>query len=267
MLLKIIFDYIITILRIVKSVFRGQRYHFDRKERKRILIFGNGPSYKEFDFKRFYSEYDLMCVNWFPLKEELFWELKPQYLCIIDPGFFQNQTQEFQDYINCLNRINWKMGIICPQGRELAINNSNIDYIKLNTIYYGTSKFKFLFYKYNMANFGLHNVLHGALFAAINMNYKEIYLTGTDYSEIENVRINRDNDFVILTKHGYGNEFVNVTKRGIYKKGEFYRFFLANYEGLKSFREANEYAEYRGCKIYNLVLHSYIDAFEKKELR
>lgn len=260
-----IFDFFIVILRIIKSILRGPCYHFDKKKRNKILIIGNGPSYREFDFSKIDSDFDLMCVNLFPLKEKLFWKIKPRYLCIIDPGFLK-RLKDIDGYMECLENVTWKMDIICPQGRTIIIKNNNISFIKLNMIYYGSPIMKCFFYKHNMANFGMHNVIHGALFASINLNYQEIYLTGTDYSEIKNVRINSDNDFVILSEHGYEkNEFINLTKNGNYKKGEFYWFFYYNYKGLKSFVEANEYAEHRGSKIYNLVPNSYIDAFEKIE--
>lgn len=243
-------------------------YKFDEKKRKRLLIIGNGPSYKKFPFDKIDNDVEYLCVNWLPLKDnDLFIKIRPKYLCFVDPGFFDPNNKGVEEYRKCLEKVDWPLSIICRADQRFEVKNPFIDHINISSICYEGNILKNFFYKNNMANFGTFNVLHAALFFAINMNYGSIYMTGVDFNEIENIRINEYNEFVIKEVHGYEPDRVcNVSKEPGNHTGHLYLFLYANYRGFKSFLEAEEYAKYKGSKIYNLVTGSYIDAFEKAEL-
>lgn len=255
--------FVITFLRIIYGKRRGPVFRFDSIKRKNLFIIGNGPSYLKTDIRAFANKCDVLCVNWFPVKEKIFWELKPRYVCAIDPAFFDEGNPQSLLYIDCLKKVDWNMYVICPQGKKFKINNSNIKYIHLNTIRYTKAFLRSFLCEHNLVNLGMHNVIHAALFTGINLNYKRILLSGVDYSEMNNIYINEKNEIIIKSTHGYGDELYNLTKSGIYKQAEFYKFFYYNYLGLKGFCYIEEFAKYKGIDIYNLVLDSNIDSFVK----
>jgi hypothetical protein len=111
-----------------------------------------------------------------------------------------------------------------------------------------------------------------SLFLGINIGYKNIYLSGADQRWHENVDMSVDNILSTRVVHFFDDEeevklqpfYISGNKnKGINKASD---FFMIQYKTFKSYEDVANYAQYRGTKIINLGLNSFVDAFEKKSI-
>ena len=112
----------------LKTILEGTREKFSLEPDKKVLIMGNGPSLKDIDLDKLMVEVtDIVCVNYFPLKDENFFIIKPKYLCILDPVFFEKSTDSTDEkkiqLINLLEKVDWTLKIITLQNQELLLKN------------------------------------------------------------------------------------------------------------------------------------------------
>ena len=278
--LKNIFLTIISILRFVRY---GSLKHvniFQASKMQDIIILGNGPSLKENleNDMNILKKTDTFAVNKFCLTPE-FHVLKPKYYLLIDPAFYiKNNTSlkflELQKSIfdSFIKEIDWDMTLFIPVRTDMKDNWNNLkSYNKHITIRYinnnvatGFKSITFLLYKYNVAMPMTQNVLVGAIFLSLNMNYKNIYLLGAEHSWTEDLRVNNKNQLYIQNKHYYGEE-ETIFYKGIEQKEiwRMHEILLAWSKTFMSYFVLHDYAKKVNAKIYNLTTGSYIDAFPK----
>ncbi len=246
----------------------GGTISWEKKMPQKALVLGNGPSLNNIDPFLFKEKgFSIVCVNYFPLKEEHFFELRPGYLCLLDPAFTDreryNNNENTKALFDRLSKVDWELKIITYMDVVLPIQNSSIKYIYLcehvaTEPYYINRRYEL--YKKNIASCGFQNVVIGALFYLIANGCKDICVAGIDMSEFKGLFVDENNDIIVEKTHHYGNERCKFEHVG---KGEFYRALGLYQKMFEQFFLISEFALDQGAKIRNLSVNSYVDVFEK----
>ena len=251
---------------------------------KDVVVLGNGPSLKDTfnneEKLRFIKEKDIFVVNSF-VNDNMFYILKPKYLCFMDPKFWATERcatiKKSHDIIlEKLSKVTWNLIIFMPsQARETNVFKTLIKENKfIQFIYINSScpkiedeNIRHSMYKQNLAMPRPQNVLVACLYLAINLNYKNIFLFGADHSWHLDLIVNQNNVLCLEDKHFYDNG--KVAYRPFYKDAkqtvcwsikEIFEAFMYIHE---SYEILEKYSSYMGAKIYNLSDFSCIDAFDR----
>jgi hypothetical protein len=239
---------------------------------EKVIIVGNGPSAKTFDYQKFISKgYDLLCVNFFALDQELFFTLKPRYYCIIDPAFFLTEEQmkypEMTQLFEVFERVDWKLNLVILSWQKLQINNKYIEFSIINcNRYMGNNNFiQKVLYTNNIGTFGYQNVIHAALYYLITAKVKKIGMIGVENDWHRELYVTKDNEVIREDRHFYGTQRINLTQRGEIKKGQLYLYFYYYYVTLQKYTLIANYAKLENTNIINYCVESYIDVFEKRD--
>ena len=236
-----------------------------------VIIMGNGPSLNNINFKKINRrKYKMCCVNYYPVKSKMFYYLRPEYLCLIDPGFFkytiEAEKQDFADLISALRMVDWPLTIIAPKWEKLPVKNPHIKYYWVNTYELSSNinkRFAYWLYNHNFANPGMQNVTLGALYFFIMNRCKKIYLAGVDLSDFKFLNVDENNRVYVDSNHSYGVTryyYDEMKENGV---SGFCEILGAYQKMFTDYRLAGKYAEYVGVRIANLSLQSYVDNFKK----
>lgn len=246
------------------------------------LIFGNGPSLKDVidEVPRIRQGRDLFCVNYLALSE-LYSRLKPSHYVLVDPFLWiddipapDHETRE-KLFARFAESTNWPMVLLVPREIKRGCNWARRAFFANNNIlpYYfnrvpidGYQWFRHFCYRHNIGMPPPHNVLIAAIFQAINIGYKKIYLFGSDHSWHEQIIVGPDNILYTKQEHFYDSKIVLVPIDKT-EKGQFFKIHEA-FHGWSSvfwcYHLLEHYSTSVGVKIYNSSSKSYIDAFERK---
>ncbi|HII95034.1 MAG TPA: hypothetical protein HA367_04775 [Candidatus Methanofastidiosum sp.] len=230
---------------------------------KNLLIIGNGPSAKTISEINDIKNLDLLCVNYFALENQAFFDLKPKFYCLIDPAFLNITEGRVHALIEIFEQVDWEMTLVIPQKWLLLVNNKKITRFSISSIYYSGKWFRTKLVSNNIVNIGHQNVINGAIQFAISAKYKVIYLIGVENDWHRELFVNRNNDVLRKTKHFYGESIANVTDSGTVIKGELFKYFYWYYNTLLIYHEIARVCNDLDIKVYNLVPESYIDVFDK----
>lgn len=268
--------YVLTagLYKCIYAIMNGMlKYPIKEDRGKNVLVLGNGPSLNNVDIEKLVfleeGELDIVCVNYFPSKENIFWKIKPQYLCLIDSVYFEKNEifeNDNKELFDVLERVDWDIKIICFCKNTIPVKNEHITYewISAKSLYrVSLPKFRHFLYKKNLVNCGAQNVIIAALYYFVTKNSNCIYLAGVDMSEFKFLFIDEDNNILVESTHSYGVEKVNCLDHKVVKKGEFYKLLGFYTRMFEQFSILSEYARLQKVKIYNLYKNSYIDVFEK----
>ena len=266
-----------------KAVLRYFKHHRIPKARgSRCIIAGNGPSLSE-NLKTnldILKKEPVFCVNHFANSPE-FSIIKPDYYCMIDPNFFRltasEELQKSRDrtFHEISTRTNWDMHLFLPfyPGQIMLEDYFSTKHLQMHIFHifpgFHIPIIRNLIYRTGLLMPRAQNVLIPAIFQAINMGYKEIYLLGAKHSWLEDITVKDDNVLYTTYKHFSGTS----TEAPIYKAAprntetfKMHELLDAFYITFRSYWMLNEYAKSRGTIIYNSTPHSFIDAFERKDL-
>lgn len=278
--LKLLIETIISLL----YVFRHKSYLIKNKIPKmyneKIFILGNGPSLKEnlANDMELLKENDIFCVNTFCLSS-YFIDIKPRFYIFLDPAYFiklgtAEKFIKLQESIieSLFQNVEWNMEIFIPnitdmkqQWYELHKKNP-----KLKIIYFNNNPaegfilVKHFLFKRNLALPKPQNVLVGAIYLSINMQYKNVYLLGADHSWTEDLRVNDNNQLYLVDKHFDSEEkklfYKGVKSKELWKMHEILGAWSIVF---KSYNELELYARKSKVNIINLTKESYIDSFKR----
>ncbi len=257
-----------------------KRFELDLKDKK-CFILGNGPSLKS-DLVKYRDDFTngiLYCVNSFPLTKE-FIELRPTFLVFVDPDYTSNSEFLLLEKTSLINRlvsvVKWDLNIMLPKNFEknnwfLEVERQN-EFVRLHYVnsfeFFDSSCFNL--FKRGCGHMQFQTVLVKAIFNALNLGFKEIYLFGADISMHEQLSVSDESIVNIKETHFYHEMFYHELKP-FWKDSEkihtftMFEAFLAFANMFKGFEELEEYSKYLGSKVYNCSSRSFIDAFEKIE--
>ena len=169
--------------------------------------------------------------------------------------------------IMLLSAKQWNLFLILPELNK----NIKICYVNTTWIDMGCSRgLKDFLYSKNLASPRVQTVLTSAIFLAMNMGYKKIFLTGADHSWHEKMVLGQDNVLYVKVEHFYAEEnlplrpfFSNPEETEVFKTHElFYALSLI----FESHHEVAQYAQYVKAKVFNTSKKTYIDAYERRLL-
>lgn len=250
------------------------------KKDKPIIILGNGPSLTNFieseEFDKIRNNNNFCVVN-FSILSPLFQQLKPEFLTIADPLFFQRpiNNEKIKLFKEVLLKVDWNFTLIIPfrfykQIQKELINQTNITVIPIHTQVLSEKiknlSFRNLIYKKGLSCPRIQNVVVASIYSMINYGYHHIYLYGVDHSWTTQLCVNTDNQVCLKDIHYYDNGKVEL-KPWLKGSGEPYKM----HEVLRdlaymfnSYHELQIYASYLGnIKIINNSPNSFIDAFDR----
>ncbi len=264
----------------IRTLCEGKRTKFKDKTDKDILLCGNGPSLSRIDLEKAKKRgIEIACVSFFPSKNKDFFRVKPGYLFLIDPLFFDYRKVYAKDdpaYIEmerlyeALQKVDWEMKLVVRQGNHVNIDNVHIKVEYLSQYSYfgqGAEHYLDYLYKRDLVILGAQNVCVSALFYFINITSGTIYLSGLDMSEFTCLAVDEDNDVYVETVHSYGVKKVSLNKQFQYKKGELYKKLAVYQRTFEQFYYLSGFAERMNRKVINLAPDSYLDVFEKKVIK
>lgn len=285
MLKRVVKDSYHTLTSLYRMI-RAERgtIHIPEQRKESIFIVANGPSVREQidKYPDMCVNRDVMCMNYIA-NADFYEKLKPRHYIIADINDFTPDDVCSPELVaarteglnNIIAKTAWKMSFYVPSfAREnknfyeklTANNNIDVKYFRTN-MFEGFDKLKYYFYSKGLAIPGAQTVLIPAIFLAIIMGYKNIYLFGAEHSWMKDIRCDENNRVYMHDEHSYG-----TIKRYLYKDA-FGKIPSTMYDELSSvanaFYEHNEvqkFAKYLGTNIYNVTPESYIDTYERKKI-
>jgi hypothetical protein len=277
-----------SLLSILKVLLFSKFKRFDttkiQKNHENCIILGNGPSLNDSieQYKSIINNYDLICVNYFP-KSEHFETLKPAIFVTAAPEFWiddvdDNYKEKSKILFDALaNKTNWKLVLFIPWEaknypkwqKQIAVN-ANISVVYFNpTPVDGFTNFRHLLFSQNLGMPRPQNVLIPSLMLSISMNYEKIYLLGADHNWLNEFSVDDNNNVLLRQKHFYDASEAKHLKmgklgRGKRKMHEILHKFMHTF---KNYHTIREYADSRNVKIINSTSNSFIDAFERGDIK
>ncbi|MCX5831441.1 MAG: hypothetical protein NT140_06085 [Deltaproteobacteria bacterium] len=273
---------LISLLRVLINHRINYSFPVFQKDNFEINILCTGPSLNESlsSSGNIFQSKDSMCVNKFA-ESDFFEIIKPSYYLLLDPVFWEENSRpvfiaERDRLYKLINtKTNWHLNLLLPLSAKHAFNwnyifqnNSNIRISFFNNVpLTGFKSIIHSLYKHNQGMPPAQNVLVAAIFVAINMGYKKLYLLGADHSwherlvlNDENVVCYRESNFFDKTEQQLIPWFKAQENAGTNKMHEIFMEIARMFLG---YQYLEEYSKYRNVKIYNASPKTYIDAFER----
>jgi hypothetical protein len=254
------------------------------------VLLGNGPSLKPFlqDHLDFLKDKAVFCVNNF-VRTQAFPLVRPEYYVIVAPDYWIKEEkpvwkeERYKIFHELAEKTDWDLLLFVP---ALAKKHQDWKKIlsqnpKIRIAYFNNTPvegLRFLSHFYFRKWLGMprpHNVLVGTITIALNMGFKNCYITGADHSWLQEIIVADDNRVYLSQKHFYDDQLKSKTytdeARPMYVSGtnrerRLHEILYKFYYSFRSYWELKDYATELGTQIYNLTPGSYIDAFERKTL-
>ena len=236
-------------------------------------VLGNGPSLND-SLKLINEKDDVMMVN-FAILTDLFFQMRPSYLCLADPAFFgktdsENIEKKKVQMVQKMEEVCWDLSIVIPVGarhEDLVVNNRYISFKFVNNarMDYSIRFMRMFFYKRNISIPLLQNVVVLALYIGLQRGYEKIYIHGVDSDSYKKICINQNNEMVMRELHYYGYNDLNLndSKTNGFATGRLYKRLACEVAMFRSYVDLASYADYLGIRVINASPNSMIDAFER----
>ena len=249
----------------------------DKEKKNKLCLLGNGPSFslieKHLDeFKMF----DFCAVN-LSVNTDLFFILKPKMLVVVDMIFWkQPELDKIKCFWENIQRINWDIQIFFPydfpsETKKMLEKNQYITVCRYaNNSWEPETKtaktLKMWLYKKGLVSPNCSNVSIAAIYSAILNGYKEINLLGVEHSWMRDIRVNKNNEVILIDRHYYGNS------EQVWRDYDGNPIKLIDFVGSQlvtftSHMYLRDFAEYMHVKIINRTEDSYIDSYDKKSFQ
>lgn len=291
-ILKITVKYLLSTRFFIRTAFKeGLKNPFKQffiKDRPDLFILANGPSLSKFlesvdrNPEKYISK-DFAVVNDF-VKDDHFVALKPKYCVMSDPLFFYDTIYSERGHAAMkalAEKVDWPMLLIIPQCYakskylEPLKSNSNITIIKFHSVpYSGNENLRYLFYRYGLGNGEFGTVALNALYAAIMMGYKKVYMLGIDHNFFDNLGVNDNNELCHIDSHFYEKESemkpIMNHYGGLSVESKPFRVSEFLYEKASIFRGheiVNNFAKKMGVKVYNCTEKSMVDEYDRIKIQ
>ena len=242
------------------------------KKHDHCYIITNGSSFKKVieEEKEIFDGQDVFTVNLF-YESPFFYVIKPSNHIIADSGFWNPSNEDRiisiqKRFKEILLTVTWEMKLFVPYEGLLILkknieSNKQITLVPYNhTPVKGYNSISHFLYRKNLGMPRPTNVLNAAIFLALNIGYKELYIYGADHSWMKDLFVDEDNNICC-----YENHFYDATIKP-YKmpKGSLAEGLKGIVEAFESYRILNVYAKSLGSRIINKTKGSYIDVFDNE---
>jgi hypothetical protein len=226
-------------------------------ENKACYILACGPSINEMDLSKLIGEDCISVSNFFV--HPLYNQIQPKYHVFAPHHFPISDSQYLEWIVDHESKTKFDQSIFIHKQYDKLIKQS-LSSTSLKKIFFeNIDKLPEKFNEIKLDNQTPHyqTVVHLALYLAIGLGYKEIYLLGIDHNWLLNfgksMHFYQENQSV-LSRSGY-DEYYNLDL-----EDEFHAHakLWAFYKSIKKYSIANN------IKIYNSTPNSFLDVFEFK---
>lgn len=287
-----IFCHIIYVFSYLKYVILNRELSQLISDKTECIVLWNWPSLKEIiNNKHFFLNKNKIAVNNFA-SSDIFQKIKPEYYIIADSWFWdqnrdnaniiKNEINVNNKYVldirrsfldSLITKVEWPMILFLPLQAKWK-NNFNeilwknkfivISYYNMTPVNFWMSTFRNCLYKYNFWMPTSQTVTIAAIFIALNLKFKKIYLVWWDHSWHEDLFVGEDNVLYTKDSHFYENnvKYIPIVSDGT-RLSKIHEEFFSLYKAFKWHIFLEEYSRYLGAKIYNASAKSYIDAYER----
>ena len=270
---------LLLLIKFLRKAFKRYLKHwskdfvYSRQQDIVVHVLGNGPSLTA-SLHLIKKEDRVAMVN-FAILTDLFFQLKPSYLCLADPVFFKKTgnddiEQKKAQMVQKMEEINWELCIVVPAGanhEELVVNTRYVSFKFVNKtpMDYSIKFMRMFFYKRNISMPLMQNVLVLGLYIGLQQGYKKIYIHGADADLYKKICINQDNEMVARELHYYGHSDLNLSdsKTHGFAIGCLHKRLACEVATFRSYVDIASYADYLGISVINASPNSMIDAFER----
>lgn len=239
---------------------------------KRCFIVGNGPSLKKMNLSHLTNEI-VFTVNSIMTNKEIYDQLNSDYHVIIDHGFFKLDLEQKDDRItrDLFKNINYKSKkpiCIVDYAGKLAFDSYGLDDLNKYYIYLHSNLTANYQRKIKLSNNipTSQNVIHAAIFSAISMGIKKIYLVGCDMTSIF---LNFESDIdgnITIAENNHAYNYTETEKKRLFKDFN----IMDNEEVLHDyaktfniFKNIRKYCEKNNIEVYNATIGGGLDVFER----
>uniref|UniRef100_UPI004048EAAF 6-hydroxymethylpterin diphosphokinase MptE-like protein n=1 Tax=Algoriphagus sp. TaxID=1872435 RepID=UPI004048EAAF len=241
-------------------------YISGNRENSKALVFGNGPSLKEFliEFQFKFDNCDIFVCNAFAISSH-YEELKPSKYVLLDPLYFDfndsrvvnNEVNVIQTWEAILSKTTWPLTLytslfdkdLISIIKEKLLKNKNIELINIHPLKF-ISKNRYTYYSKGLGLIGGITVTHFSVQIAILSRYEEVFMCGVDLDWIENMNYDDNKHKVyLLNKHFYDEEKIYYGE-GIFVNTDMVVEFNALHLTFKMFKDLYNMALYFNVKLY-----------------
>lgn len=247
-----------------------------------LQLLSNGPSLKSYlnnDLRKDdIQQNDFLVVNDF-VKCPEFKIIKPNICVWSDPMFFEPTIFEERAKlaINMMaENTQWPLTLFVEQNRLKSTfldplrENENISLRSFHSFpYKGFEVFRHFFEKRGLASGQYGNVSINAVYIALMLGYKNIYLHGVDYTFFSGLCVNDKNELCFLNEHFFDSKPAELKPimcqykgfEGVYKASYYISEMASRFKGHDIMASL---AQSMNVNIYNCVKESLIDSYPRK---
>ena len=284
-IIYLFFDIVLLLAAMIYSVFKYKKVDtnaWDFDSFNKIMLLANGPSLKN-DISSVIKESsvsEVYVLNYFAITE-YFDEIKPENYVLTDRMFWNENAnddikKDNEELFLLLNKVDWKMNIICPDSGYKSISdrlaqNINIKVLKVHSvnIEFKNEKINLFALNKNIITPHFINGLVMVLWHAMHQKKQDIEIYGADFSLFKEYYIDqKTNELFNTASHFYKNteaqnnasyKYPNEPKKMMHTRiyqqwSSFYQMYLLS-----------KLAKIRNIKVTNFSSNSFIDSFERKK--
>lgn len=241
---------------------RALPLHKPRKEIIHVLM--NGPSLNQ--TLHYVSDMPgkIMMVNHALSHLNDMGTIRPNYYCAVDPAFLDLKRESVATLYKNLQTYGEKLHFFSV---DMILNNLKLDNANIifHRIYsnpcpeYRGKREKYLL-RNNMGSFYFQGVIIAALYVALQLGFKSIYLHGADQDTLKILSVNNKNQLIYQIENMYYYQVNRVTH---IDQGNLRDEFFNEYRLFRELYNIQKYANDLDAKIINMSQESWIDCFEK----
>ena len=242
-------------------------------EGQRCFIVGNGPSLSKLDLSKLTNEI-VFTANNIMNNRTIYEMLNTDYHVIIDPFYFRQSVDlpEEKVFIDLLKQINYK-----NKKPVCIVDHEGVEAFKE----YGLDKLLDLAYIYQHRNMvdsysseisltgnmpSSQNVIQAAVFSAMYMGFKKIYLIGCDMTSVFLTYESNDDGEYTIAKNSHAYEFSEKEVENFLKElNRCDNEYILNEYGrvFTMFKRIRKYAEKNNIEIINAGIGGGLDVFKR----
>lgn len=255
-----------------------------KSKNKDIIILANGPSLKN-TIKEIvnnleeYKNATFFAINDFATANE-YKTIRPSLYALSDSKYFIDTIykEKCENTLRLIDKnTEWPLCLYVPYKyyksflAKKCIKNPLIKIIPFHSVrFWGLNKIRMYVYKKGWGNGEFGTVVINAIYIAIVLGYKELYLYGIDHNFFDGLHVTNENVLCYMDTHFYDDKKVNLKPmishhNGIVEPFTMQDFLVEKLDVFTGHFIMNEFAKYMGCKIYNSTLNSMVDTYTRKE--
>lgn len=239
---------------------------------ERCFIVGNGPSLKRLDLTKIHNEI-VFTVNDIMSNKDIYTTLNSDYHILIDPNYLllDPNLQADRASIEKLKDINYEdkkpVCFVRHDAQSAFMKYEISSLLNLQYIYqhrYITDNYSTkISTSKNMP--ASQNVIQAAIFTAIDMGFKDIYLIGVDMTSVFLTYEADDEGQPIIMENSHAHDYSEESKLDILTRFKYdNEFMLYNYANTFTiFKHIRKYTEKRGVNVFNATKGGGLDVFER----